>query len=83
MPPSPVGGKPLVCASRVDTGPILFNIFINDLNYRAEGTFCKFTDVTKLGEKSDTVEGRAAIQKELFSLRKGRLRRICSVCINT
>ena len=49
-------------------GPVLFNIFINDLDTGIEGALIKFAEDTKLGGIANTLEDRLNIQQDLDRL---------------
>ena len=49
-------------------GPVLFNIFVSDIDSGTESILSKFADDTKLTGAVETVEGRNIIQRGMNSL---------------
>ena len=51
-------------------GPVLFNIYLCNMDSGIERTFSKFADDTKLNEAADMLEERDAIQRDLDRLER-------------
>lgn len=54
-------------------GPVLFNIFVSNLDSGIECTLIKFMDDTRLSDVVDMLEGRDATQREQHAVQQGEV----------
>ena len=59
------------CLHKISLGPVLFNVFIDDVERGIEPTISKFGDDNNLGVSGALLEGRRALHKDLDRLDPG------------